>query len=86
MDYDLNPRVNEIQTQQSNMADNDVATRAPESDAQEASISPKPTEQGQSIFPGDTRAQEGPTMGVSMELPTPYLQAILICPGSLYHG
>jgi len=39
------------------MADNDIATRAPESDAQE-----KPQEQPQeaaaeSVFPGDTRAQ-----------------------------
>ncbi|KAF2134638.1 alpha/beta-hydrolase [Dothidotthia symphoricarpi CBS 119687] len=41
------------------MADNDIATRAPESDAQE-----QPVEQaGQSVFPGDTTAQEGPTMG-----------------------
>ncbi|KAF1848394.1 alpha/beta-hydrolase [Cucurbitaria berberidis CBS 394.84] len=41
------------------MADNDVATRAPESDAQE-----KPQEPAeQSLFPGDTRAQEGPSMG-----------------------
>jgi hypothetical protein len=47
------------------MADNDIATRAPESDAQE-----KPQEQPQepaeeSVFPGDTRAQDGPSMGVS---------------------
>lgn len=42
------------------MADINMATRAPESDAQE-----KPAEQaGQSIFPGDTPAQTGPTMGV----------------------
>ena len=33
------------------MADNDNATRAPESDAQETTI------------PGDTSAQTGPTMG-----------------------
>lgn len=46
----------------SNMADNDVATRAPESDAQEDAL--KPAEE--SIFPGDTRAQEGPSMGVSL--------------------
>lgn len=36
------------------MADEEVATKAPESDAAE-----------QSIFPGDTRAQEGASMGVS---------------------
>ncbi|KAH8727878.1 Alpha/Beta hydrolase protein [Phaeosphaeriaceae sp. PMI808] len=42
------------------MADNDNATRAPESDAQE-----KPADSAveQSVFPGDTRAQEGPSMG-----------------------
>ncbi len=37
------------------MADEDVATKAPESDAQE-----------KSVFPGDTPAQEGPTMGASL--------------------
>jgi hypothetical protein len=44
------------------MADSDNATRAPESDAQE-----KPTDPAaaQSVFPGDTRAQDGPSMGVS---------------------
>jgi len=52
------------------MADNDIATRAPESDAQE-----KPQEQAQeaaaeSVFPGDTRAQEGPSMGVSQVIVT----------------
>ena len=49
------------------MADNDIATRAPESDAQETSQEqpqePKPAEE--SVFPGDTRAQQGPSMGVS---------------------
>ena len=54
------------------MADNDIATRAPESDAQEDSQqedsregaeTPKPAPA--SLFPGDTRAQEGPSMGVS---------------------
>lgn len=35
------------------MAEEDVATKAPENDAQEGSI-----------FPGDTPAQAGPTMGV----------------------
>lgn len=44
------------------MADNDNATRAPESDAQERPADPAVE---QSVFPGDTRAQEGPTMGVS---------------------
>jgi hypothetical protein len=43
------------------MADTDNATRAPESDAQE--VLAEPAEQ--SVFPGDTRAQEGPSMGVS---------------------
>jgi hypothetical protein len=44
------------------MADNDIATRAPESDAQENPADPAVA---QSVFPGDTRAQEGPSMGVS---------------------
>ena len=35
------------------MADNDIATKAPENDAVQ-----------QSIFPGDTPAQEGASMGV----------------------
>ncbi|KAL1609760.1 hypothetical protein SLS59_001271 [Nothophoma quercina] len=58
------------------MADNEIATRAPESDAQE-----KPAEQSagqtegaeQSIFPGDTPAQSGPTMGehCTTDRPTP---------------
>lgn len=48
------------------MADNDIATRAPESDAQEDVL--KPAED--SVFPGDTRAQEGPSMGVSIRLKT----------------
>lgn len=57
-------------TQQTNtMADNDVATRAPESDAQETSTVPaQPKAEAeaapQSLFPGDTPAQTGPTMGV----------------------
>ena len=37
------------------MAEEEVATKAPESDAHE-----------ESLFPGDTPAQEGPTMGVSL--------------------
>ncbi|KAF2876798.1 Alpha/Beta hydrolase protein [Massariosphaeria phaeospora] len=41
------------------MADDNVATRAPESDAQETSTGGVE----QSVFPGDTRAQEGPSMG-----------------------
>jgi hypothetical protein len=45
------------------MADSDIATRAPESDAQEQPAAEPTVEQ--SVFPGDTRAQEGPTMGVS---------------------
>lgn len=40
------------------MADDDVATKAPESDAQE-----------KSVFPGDTPAQEGPTLGASLRCP-----------------
>jgi hypothetical protein len=39
------------------MADEDVATRAPESDAVK-----------DSPFPGDSIAQEGPSMGVSTRL------------------
>ncbi|KAL5120766.1 hypothetical protein ACEQ8H_001247 [Pleosporales sp. CAS-2024a] len=42
------------------MADSDNATRAPESDAQEARTDPAVE---QSVFPEDTRAQDGPTMG-----------------------
>jgi len=49
------------------MADNEVATRAPESDAQETP-SEQPADKteaaAQSVFPGDTPAQTGPTMGV----------------------
>ncbi|KAK3207746.1 hypothetical protein GRF29_96g214360 [Pseudopithomyces chartarum] len=47
------------------MADNDVATRAPESDAQEAPPQhvPPPAAPGQSVIPGDSIAQQGPTMG-----------------------
>ncbi|KAF2734724.1 dienelactone hydrolase family protein-like protein [Polyplosphaeria fusca] len=41
------------------MADNEVATRAPESDAQET---PQKEAEGSAI-PGDTKAQEGPSMG-----------------------
>lgn len=37
------------------MADDDVATKAPESDAQE------------SLVAGDTPAQDGPSMGVSIQ-------------------
>ena len=37
------------------MADEEVATKAPESDAVE-----------QSPIPGDSKAQEGPSMGVNM--------------------
>lgn len=48
------------------MADNEIATKAPESDAQEtpAQHVPPPAAPGQSIIPGDSIAQEGPTMGV----------------------
>lgn len=42
------------------MADNDIATKAPENDAQEV----VPAAEGQSLFPGDSVAQQGPTMGV----------------------
>jgi dienelactone hydrolase len=41
------------------MAEDDVATRAPESDAAEQSTG----EAGQSVFAGDTPAQAGPSMG-----------------------
>jgi hypothetical protein len=54
------------------MADNEIATRAPESDAQQDTPQPKsqaevkaPEPAPESVFPGDTRAQEGPSMGVS---------------------
>jgi len=52
------------------MAEPGVATKAPESDApdtQDASASasdPAPAMAEPNIIPGDTRAQEGPTMGV----------------------
>ncbi|KAJ4375193.1 hypothetical protein N0V83_002277 [Neocucurbitaria cava] len=51
------------------MANNDIATRAPESDAQEQAEAPAE----QSVFPGDTRAQEGPSMGehCTSDRPTP---------------
>ena len=42
------------------MADNEVATRAPESDAQQTSA----PQAEQSVFPGDSQAQTGPSMGV----------------------
>lgn len=45
------------------MADNDIATRAPESDAQEKPADTNATAE-QSVFPGDTPAQAGPSMGV----------------------
>lgn len=60
------------------MTDSEIATRAPESDAQET-----PSEQSagqtaqagasQSVFPGDTPAQTGPTMGehCTTDRPTP---------------
>ncbi|KAH7081604.1 Alpha/Beta hydrolase protein [Paraphoma chrysanthemicola] len=44
------------------MADNENATRAPESDAQEKPVVADPAVE-QSVFPGDSRAQEGPSMG-----------------------
>jgi hypothetical protein len=45
------------------MADKDIATRAPENDAQD-DVAAVPTAVEQSIFPGDSRAQDGPSMGV----------------------
>lgn len=60
------------------MSDNDVATRAPESDAQEATAASA----GQSVFPGDTRAQEGPSMGVSRQLPA--MRRLLTLLGTLH--
>ncbi|KAF1942554.1 alpha/beta-hydrolase [Clathrospora elynae] len=52
------------------MEDNDIATRAPESDAQEK---PQEPPAGQSVFPGDTIAQQGPSMGehCTTDRPTP---------------
>jgi hypothetical protein len=54
------------------MADNDIATRAPESDAQQDTQQQTPQAEAkvpepapESVFPGDTRAQDGPSMGVS---------------------
>ncbi|KAJ4303357.1 hypothetical protein N0V90_002250 [Kalmusia sp. IMI 367209] len=54
------------------MADSEVATRAPESDAQEAPAVPASAGPGQSIIPGDTRAQEGPTMDAYVAKPSDY--------------
>ncbi|KAF2195424.1 alpha/beta-hydrolase [Zopfia rhizophila CBS 207.26] len=51
------------------MADDGIATKAPESDAQQT-----PAEQAeQSVFPGDSKAQEGPSMGehCTADRPTP---------------
>ncbi|KAF2639902.1 alpha/beta-hydrolase [Massarina eburnea CBS 473.64] len=50
------------------MADSDVATKAPESDVQET-----PPPASESVFPGDTPAQAGPTMGehCTTDRPTP---------------
>ena len=45
------------------MADKDIATRAPESDAQEDTPAAQ-TDAERSVFPGDSRAQDGPSMGV----------------------
>lgn len=47
----------------SRMTDQDIATKAPESDAHETVTSPASAAE-QSPFPGDTPAQTGPTMGV----------------------
>ncbi|KAF2661657.1 alpha/beta-hydrolase [Lophiostoma macrostomum CBS 122681] len=51
------------------MADDEVATKAPESDAQQAPTGPE----AQSVFPGDTKAQEGASMGehCTTDRPTP---------------
>ncbi|KAH7119037.1 Alpha/Beta hydrolase protein [Dendryphion nanum] len=51
------------------MADNDIATRAPESDAQQAPAA----QVEQSVFPNDTPAQSGPSMGehCTTDRPTP---------------
>ncbi|KAI8939063.1 hypothetical protein NX059_004902 [Plenodomus lindquistii] len=55
------------------MADSEIATRAPESDAQEAPAAAPVEAAEQSVFPGDTRAQEGPSMGehCTSDRPTP---------------
>lgn len=46
------------------MADNEMATRAPESDAQEKPQEPAKEAAPESVFPADTPAQTGPSMGV----------------------
>lgn len=51
-----------------NMADDEIATKAPESDAQES----QKDGAGESVFPGDSRAQDGPSMGVSFKSSTPF--------------
>lgn len=56
------PRFNHNTEDTDTMADNENATRAPESDAQEQ---PAQSAAEQSVIPGDTPAQTGPTMGVS---------------------
>jgi len=45
------------------MADKEIATRTPETDAQE-DMPAAQTGAEQSVFPGDSRAQDGPSMGV----------------------
>jgi hypothetical protein len=55
--------IQSLQYPQISMADKDIATRAPENDAQD-DVAAVPTAVEQSVFPGDSRAQDGPSMGV----------------------
>ena len=70
----LRPRIPHI------MADQDNATRAPESDAHEEHA-PADAAVEHSVFPGDTRAQEGPSMGVSQRS----LRVQRVCTGPQEH-
>lgn len=45
------------------MTNMENATKAPESDAQEQQPEPEPEQKSETIIPGDTPAQEGPSMG-----------------------
>ena len=60
-----NPGIQKSSLQSPTMADNDVATKAPESDAQEGTEQPSEAEKISGI-PGDTKPDQGSaSMGVS---------------------
>jgi hypothetical protein len=53
------------------MAEPEVATKAPESDAAETSTTESKQEAPASLVPGDTPAQSGASLGVSSSFRTP---------------